>query len=100
MTVHLSWEKGKQRNVLQTWKDGIYIPMYRFGPSWLWSWGLDGDTVRSAGLGDVVQGTDCCPASAAAQLEQVAHFSERPFSRFYLQNRNKKFYLVEFFKEI
>lgn len=74
--------------------------MYRFGSSWLWSWGLDGDTVRSAGLGDVVQGTDCCPASATAQLEQVAHFSECPFSRFYLQNRNKKFYLVEFLRDL
>lgn len=67
---------------------------------WLWPWGLDGDTGRSAGLGDVVHGTDRCPASAAAQLEQVAHFSECPVSRFYLQNRNKKFYLVEFLKEI
>lgn len=74
--------------------------MYRFRTQWLWSWGLDGGTVRSAGLGDGVQGTDCRPAAATVRLDQVAHFSECPFSRFYLQNRNKKFYLVEFLRDI
>lgn len=47
------------------------------------------------GLRDVVERTGFLyPACPAVQLEQVN------FLAFYLQKRNNKFYLIEFFEEI